>query len=101
MKNSPEQFAAQGRQRREPKRWGLSLLVATVAGVVAMLLSIPVYVAGIMILGVDQRIPEGVGTWVAVSVGMAVAILAWRGIRHRWHAVPPGGETRWGPPTGR
>lgn len=98
MRMTPEQFAAKGQQTpRQPGRWALSLLAAVVAGTLAALLAAGIFAAGAVAVGVDGTKPVDVAGPLVITVAFAtVAALTWRGIRQRWHRMPPGPETRWG-----
>lgn len=92
----PARPMAPTRQRRDPARWLVSLLVATVAGFAAAFAVLIGYVVVITATSLDHVAPAGIGALLALGVGIAVATLAWRAIRIRWHRMPPGRETRWG-----
>jgi hypothetical protein len=92
-----EQFATQGRRRREPGRWALSLLVTVVAAALASLLMAGILATGAALVGVaDTKALDIAGPLIITATFAVVATMTWRGIRTRWHRAKPGGETRWG-----
>jgi membrane protein implicated in regulation of membrane protease activity len=81
-----EQFAAQGRQQRQPARWGVSFIAALAAGTGAASVMTVLFAIGAAIVGVVGTTPVDIaGPLVAVGSFAVVAAVTWRGIRTRWN----------------
>lgn len=71
-------------QRRDPTRIIVSALVAGTVAVLASFLALVAYVLGIAVMGLDETLPAGLGVFIGLGFGIAVAMITWRGIRLRW-----------------
>ena len=90
-----EQFAARGHRQREPGRWAISTLAAGAVGAVVFVVALIGYIVAEAITGLADVLPDGLGALASVGLGLAAAVLTWRGIAARWHQIPPRPASRW------
>lgn len=72
------------------------MMAAGAVGLVVWIIALFGYVLMETATGLADQLPDGLGAVSALGLGIAAAVITWRGIRQRWHRMPPGPETRWG-----